>query len=67
MAPDDAQKILLDVELSPENNHAKFLYDYIDGNRYKKCLSLSPKTDKDFIENLAILHRRTADLNSMKA
>ncbi|WP_156115477.1 MULTISPECIES: hypothetical protein [Xenorhabdus] len=27
-APDNAQKILLDVELSPENDHAKFLYDY---------------------------------------
>ncbi|EPV8386192.1 hypothetical protein ACWASM_004954 [Enterobacter cloacae] len=29
-APEDAQKLFLDAELSPENDHAKFLYDYIN-------------------------------------
>lgn len=34
-APEDAQMIFLDAELSPENDHAKFLYDYADSNGTK--------------------------------
>ncbi|WP_225816018.1 hypothetical protein [Photorhabdus antumapuensis] len=63
-APDDAQRILLDVELSPENDHAKFLYDYVDESGCKKWfLPLSPKTDRDLIENLAMLRKHYVENN----
>ncbi|OKP02089.1 hypothetical protein [Xenorhabdus eapokensis] len=63
-APDNAQKILLDVELSPENDHAKFLYDYIDEDGRKKWfLPSSPKTDDDVIENLVMLRKYYVENN----
>ncbi|WP_338883097.1 MULTISPECIES: hypothetical protein [Xenorhabdus] len=63
-APDNAQKILLDVELSPENDHAKFLYDYIDEDGSKKWfLPPSPKTYDDVIENLIMLRKYYAENN----
>ncbi|MDE9428223.1 hypothetical protein KKJ06_17730 [Xenorhabdus bovienii] len=63
-APDDAQTILLDAELSPGNDHVKFLYDYIDESGCKKWyLSPSPKTDRELIENLAMLRKYYVENN----
>lgn len=55
-APEDAQLILLDAELSPENDHAEFLYDYVNKQGEKTWfLPGTPATDSLLLKKLAEL------------
>lgn len=55
-APEDAQMIFLDAELSPENDHAKFLYDFINKQGDKTWfLPGTPETDSLLLEKLVEL------------
>lgn len=55
-APGNAQKIYLDAELSPENDHAKFLYDYINNQGEKTWfLPETPAIDSLLLEKLVKL------------
>ncbi|WP_312310813.1 hypothetical protein [Atlantibacter sp.] len=55
-APEDARKIFLDAELSYENDHAKFLYDYINKDGQKKWfLPGTPATDSLLLEKIVEL------------
>ncbi|MER2475088.1 hypothetical protein ABR965_22765, partial [Photorhabdus laumondii] len=57
-APENAIKIFLDAELSPENDHAKFLFDYVDNLGEKKWfVPNSPDVDGKLIETLVELRK----------
>jgi len=57
-APENAQVILLDAELSSENDHAKFLYDYVDTKGVKTWfLPGTPATDSMLLERLVELRK----------
>lgn len=57
-APEDAQTILLDAELSAENDHAKFLYDYVNKRGEKTWfLPGTPATDGLLLDKLVELRR----------
>ena len=57
-APENAQIILLDAELSPEDDHAKFLYDYVDTKGVKTWfLPGTPATDSLLLERLVELRK----------
>ncbi|WP_336768944.1 hypothetical protein [Pantoea endophytica] len=57
-APENAQVILLDAELSPEDDHARFLYDYVDTKGVKTWfLPETPATDSLLLERLVELKR----------
>lgn len=61
-APEDAQMIFLDAELSPENDHAKFLYDYINKQGGKTWfLPGTPATDGLLLDKLVELRRYYAE------
>ena len=68
-APENAKMIFLDAELSPEGDHAKFLYDYIN-TKGKKTWFLpgTPATDRLLLDKLVELRRYYAvnDLTSGK-
>ncbi|WP_455853838.1 hypothetical protein [Pantoea endophytica] len=57
-APEDAQILFLDAELSPENDHAKFLYDYVNEEGVKTWfLPGTPATDSLLLEKLVELRK----------
>lgn len=57
-APENAQIILLDAELSPEDDHAKFLYDYVDTKGEQTWfLPGTPATDRLLLEKLVELKK----------
>jgi hypothetical protein len=57
-APENAQMILLDAELSPDDDHAKFLYDYVDDQGAKTWfLPGTPATDRLLLEKLVELRK----------
>ncbi|WP_232240988.1 hypothetical protein [Serratia plymuthica] len=63
-APEDAQIILLDAELSPEDDHAKFLYDYVDGKGEKTWfLPGTPATDSLLLGKLVELRKYYVEHN----
>jgi len=63
-APEDAQKILLDAELPPEDNHGKFLYDYVDTKGVKNWfLPGTPATDRLLLEKLVELRKYYVENN----
>ncbi|MBP2851797.1 hypothetical protein [Dickeya oryzae] len=57
-APEDAQIILLDAELSPEDDHAKFLYDYVNNEGEKAWfLPDEPSIDRLLLDKLVELRK----------
>ncbi|WP_241597604.1 hypothetical protein [Rosenbergiella epipactidis] len=63
-APENAQIILLDAELSPEDDHAKFLYDYVDKKGVKTWfLPGTPATDSLLLERLVELRKYYVENN----
>ncbi|KTB89715.1 hypothetical protein AO073_27260 [Pseudomonas syringae ICMP 11293] len=53
IAPADAQEIILDAELSLENDHCKLLFDYIGENGEKKWfLPETARVDSDLFDLL---------------
>ncbi|MFJ5236287.1 hypothetical protein ACIP86_06075 [Pseudomonas neuropathica] len=55
-APDTASVVIVEAELSPEDDHCKLLFDYIDGNGEKDWFSPgSPEVDVGIHENLIAL------------
>ncbi|CNJ74408.1 hypothetical protein [Yersinia aldovae] len=52
-APEKAKVILLNAELSPENDHAKLLFDYVDNEGNKDWFSPeNPQTDSELMDCL---------------
>jgi hypothetical protein len=63
-APADAQKILLDAELSPENDHVKFLFDYINTSGKKDWFNPSSgKVDSELMDCLVELRKYYVENN----
>ncbi|OVZ94939.1 hypothetical protein CBW54_00550 [Yersinia kristensenii] len=63
-APENARIILLNAELSPENDHAKFLFDYVDNEGNKDWFSPeNPQTDSELMDCLIQLRNYYVENN----
>ncbi|MDN0122581.1 hypothetical protein QVN60_05115 [Yersinia aleksiciae] len=55
IAPDEAKKVIMRAELSPENDHCEYEYDYIDDSGESSWFTAGGRANTDMLRHLVEL------------